>query len=146
LKERVVAVCRGKEKGEPKQDVSSGFFGQNLGLLGDAHAGTEKQASILMKESADHLSVKTGLTLPAEAFAENLLIEGLDPSEVLPGQQLKIRPVILLVERIGKDPGISHSYHYHGHSLLPRFGVFARVIESGMVRNGDGIELPISPL
>jgi MOSC domain-containing protein YiiM len=45
------------------------------------------------------------------------------------------------LRQIGKEPGESHPYHYRGFSLLPRFGVFARVVESGTVKNGDEVEL-----
>jgi hypothetical protein len=58
LKGRVVAVCRSANKGQPKQDVYSGFFERGLGLVGDAHAGTEKQVSILAKEKVDQLAKK----------------------------------------------------------------------------------------
>ncbi len=141
MKGRVVAVCRGAKKGKPKEDVRSGFFEKSMGLRGDVHAGTEKQVSILLKEHVDGLSRETGLVFPPGGFAENLLIEGIDQALFSPGRRLKIGPVILEVERIGKESGILHSYQYHGHSLLPRRGVFARVIEGGIVKNGDEIEL-----
>jgi MOSC domain-containing protein YiiM len=141
LKARVVAVCRGKEKGQPKEGIRCGFFEKGLGLVGDAHAGAEKQVSILMKESVDHLSATTGFTFPPGSFAENILVEGLDASAILPGRQLKIGPVILRVVRIGKEPGASHAYHYLGYSLLPRLGIFAQVMAGGLLKIGDEVEL-----
>ena len=141
MKARVVAVCLGKEKGKPKEDVRSGFLEAGYGLVGDAHAGMEKQVSILLKEHVDRLSRETGIVFPPGAFAENLLIEGADEALLEPGKRLKAGQAILQVERIGKEPGIAHSYHYHGYSLLPRLGVFARVIQDGIVKNGDEVEL-----
>lgn len=141
MKGRVIAVCRSEEKDKPKEDVLSGFFEEGLGFRGDAHAGTEKQVSILAKEKVDQLAKKTGLSFPPGAFAENLLVEGLDQAQFIPGKYLKIGKALLQIQQIGKDPGIPHSYHYRGHSLLPHFGIFARVMESGFVKNGDDIEL-----
>jgi MOSC domain-containing protein YiiM len=118
---------------------------RGLGLVGDAHAGTTKKVSILAKEKVDQLSRKTGLSFPPGAFAENLLIEGVDQRELVPGKFLRIERAVLCVQQIGKEPGESHPYHYRGFSLLPRFGVFAKVVESGLVKNGDEIELLTFP-
>ena len=145
MKGKVVAVCRSAEKGKPKEDVHSGFFERGLGLVGDAHAGTTKEVSILAKEKVDQLSRKTGLSFPPGAFAENLLIGGVDQRELVPGKLLRIERAVLCVQQIGKEPGESHPYHYRGFSLLPRFGVFAKVVESGLVKNGDEIELLTFP-
>ncbi len=145
MKGRVIAVCRSEEKDKPKEDVLSGFFEEGLGLMGDAHAGTEKQVSILLKEKVDQLAKKTGLSFPPGAFAENLLIEGVDQRDLVPGKFLRIERAVLCVQQIGKEPGESHPYHYRGHSLLPHFGIFARVLESGLVKNGDEIELLTFP-
>lgn len=144
MKGKVVAVCRSAEKGRPKEDVHSGFFERGVGLVGDAHAGTSKQVSILGKEKTDQLTEKTGVSFPPGAFAENLLVEGLEQIDLVPGRQIRVGSSILLIERIGKEASTPHSYQYRGHSLLPYFGIFARVLESGLVKNGDEIELFIS--
>jgi MOSC domain-containing protein YiiM len=144
LKGKVIAVCRSAKKGQPKQDVDSGFLETGLGLVGDAHAGTTKEVSILAKEKVNQLSRKTDLSFPPGAFAENLLIEGVDERQLVPGKFLRIGRAVLFVQQIGEEPGESHPYHYRGFSLLPRFGVFARVVESGTVKNGDEVELLIS--
>jgi len=144
LKGKIVAVCRSSERGSPKQDIHSGFFEKNVGLVGDAHSGTAKEVSILVRENVDRLAQETGLSFPPGAFAENLLIEGLDQEALVPGQRLKAGDVILQIEQIGKEAGIRHSYHYLGYSLLPQFGIFAIVLESGPVKNGDAIELLVA--
>jgi MOSC domain-containing protein YiiM len=140
LRARVVAVCRGAEKGKRKEAVLTGFFQKGVGLVGDAHAGTDKEVSLLLKERVDELGGKTGYSFPAGAFAENLLVEGLNWDDCTPGKCLKAGEAILQITQIGKDPAISHSYNYCGFSLLPRFGIFARVIQSGAVKNGDEVE------
>jgi MOSC domain-containing protein YiiM len=140
MKGRVVAVCRGAEKGKRKEAVLIGFFQKGVGLVGDAHAGTDKEVSILLKERVDELAGKTGLSFPAGAFAENLLVEGLNWAECAPGRCLKAAEAVLEITRIGKDPALPHSYNYCGFSLLPRFGIFARIIQSGAVKTGDDVE------
>jgi MOSC domain-containing protein YiiM len=140
MKGRVVKVCRGLEKGKRKEAVLAAYFENGLGLAGDAHAGSDKEVSILLKERVDELAGKTGLSFPAGAFAENLLVEGLNWAECTPGRCLKAAEAVLEITRIGKDPALPHSYNYCGFSLLPRFGVFARVIQSGVVKTGDAVE------
>jgi MOSC domain-containing protein YiiM len=137
---RVVAVCRGAEKGKRKEAVLNGFFQRGMGLIDDAHAGTDKEVSLLLKEKVDELAEKTGFSFPAGAFAENLLVEGLKWAECTPGKYLKAGEAALQITEIGKDPAIPHSYNYCGFSLLPRFGIFARVIQSGVVKTGDEVE------
>jgi MOSC domain-containing protein YiiM len=145
LKGKVIAVCRGAKKGCPKEEVGSGLFEKGKGLAGDAHAGTEKEVSILPKERVDALSAATGLSFPPGAFAENLLIEGLEADACVPGVRLRVGEAVLEVHQIGKEPNISHSYQTQGHSLLPRYGIFAKVIHGGIVKRGDKVEwLPSS--
>ena len=140
MKARVVAVCRGVEKGKRKEAVRTGFFQKGEGLAGDAHAGTGKQVSLLLKERVDELAEKTGFSFPAGAFAENLLVEGLQWAECTPGKCLQVGEAVLQITQIGKDPAFPHSYNYCGFSLLPRFGIFARVIQSGTAKNGDEVQ------
>ncbi len=68
MKGKVIAVCRGKEKGKPKEDVGSGFLEKDFGLVGDAHAGKAKKVSILVKEKVDQLARQAGLSFPPGAF------------------------------------------------------------------------------
>ncbi len=140
MRGRVVAVCRGAEKGKRKEAVMAGFFQHRVGLVGDAHAGTDKEVSILLKEGVDELAGKTGLSFPAGAFAENLLVEGLKWPECTSGKYLKAGEAVLQITQIGKDPSLPHSYNYCGFSLLPRFGIFSKVIQSGAVKTGDDVE------
>ena len=137
---RVVAICRGLEKGKRKEAVMTGFFQKGVGLIGDAHAGTDKEVSLLLKERVGELADKTGLSFPAGAFAENLLVEGLKWAECTPGKCLQVGEAVLQITQIGKDPAIPHSYNYCGFSLLPRFGIFARVIQSGAAKPRDEVE------
>ena len=141
MKRIVIAVCRSQERGKPKVDVRSGFFERGLGLMGDAHSGTPKEVSILLKEHVERLSKKAGIPFPPGAFAENLLIEGLDQAQMILGRYLKIGGAVLEISQIGKKAGNRNSYNYKGYSALPRFGIFAKVIESGVIKNGDEVAL-----
>jgi MOSC domain-containing protein YiiM len=140
LKGKVIAVCRGAKKGCPKEEVGSGLFEKGMGLTGDAHAGTEKEVSILAKERVDALAAATGLSFPPGAFAENLLVEGLEEEACVPGVRLRVGEAVLEVHQIGKEPNIPHSYQTQGHSLLPRYGIFAKVLRGGIIRRGDKVE------
>ena len=141
MKGKVVAVCRSFHRGKPKQPVSLGFFREGWGLIGDAHAGTEKEVSLLLKFQVDVLARESGMVFPPGAFAENLLVNGFPQEDLVPPGRLRIGSVILQITRIGKEPGKTHAYHYYGYSLLPRFGVFAQVLQGGWVLAGDEIEL-----
>jgi MOSC domain-containing protein YiiM len=136
---RVVAVCRSAEKGKRKSAVPAGFMLRGVGLVGDAYAGTDKEVSILLKKRVDELARKTGNSFPAGAFAENLLVEGLKWVEFIPDKILKAGEAVLQITQIGKDPALPHCYNYRGFLLLPRFGIFARIIRSGAVKTGDEV-------
>jgi molybdopterin adenylyltransferase len=110
-------------------------------LIGDAHAGTAKEVGLLLKSRVEMLARESGMFFPPGAFAENLLIQGI-PQEVLtPPRRLRIGSAVLQIIKVGKDADEPHSYHYFGYSLLPRFGVFARVLEGGWVLAGDEFQI-----
>lgn len=141
MKGTVLAVCRSLQRGKPKQPIGVGFFREGWGLIGDAHAGTVKEVSLLLKSQVEILGRETGMFSPPGAFAENLLVGGLLQEELVPPRCLRIGSVILQITKVGKDPDEAHSYNYCGYSLLPRFGIFARVLQSGWVLAGDAVEL-----
>jgi MOSC domain-containing protein YiiM len=141
LKGTVLAICRSIQRGKPKQPIGIGFLRESWGLIGDAHAGTAKEVSLLLKSQVEVLARETGMFFPPGAFAENLLVGGLSQEKLIPPARLRIGSVALQITKIGKDPDDAHSYNYCGYSLLPRFGVFARVLQSGWVLAGDEIEL-----
>lgn len=141
MKGKVIAVCRSGFRGKPKQPIDFGFFREGWGLIGDAHAGTVKEVSLLLKSQVEALARETGMVFPPGAFAENLLVGGLPQEELIPARQLRIGSVVLQITKLGKEPDEAHSYNYYGYSLLPRFGVFAQVLQSGWVVVGEEIEL-----
>lgn len=138
----ILAVCLSPKKGMKKRVVRSARLLAGHGLEGDGHAGDwHRQVSLLADESAETLRAK-GLEVGPGSFAENLTTRGIDIPSLKVGQRLRIgASAVLEVTQIGKE---CHSrcriYHEAGDCVMPREGVFARVLESGSVRPGDAVE------
>jgi MOSC domain-containing protein YiiM len=137
----VAGVCVSQRKTDPKKNVGKGFLQKGFGLVGDSHAGTEKEVSLLAIESIQKLCQETGLSADPGSFAENITTEGIDLTSLPVGSQLRVGEAKLMVIQIGKDPSQAHTYNYHGHSILPKDGVFCKVIESGEIKVGDIVRL-----
>ncbi len=136
---RVVGVCTSQRRTDPKRNVGGGLLQKGHGLAGDSHAGTEKEVSLLAVENIQKLCQETGLTAGPGAFAENITTEGIDIVSIPIGSTLQIGEAKLIMIQIGKDPSQAHTYNYQGYSILPKEGVFCKVIESGEVKIGDSI-------
>jgi MOSC domain-containing protein YiiM len=134
---KVVGVCMSQRRTDPKENVGKGFFQKGLGLVGDSHAGTEKEVSLLAIESIKKICQETGISAEPGSFAENITTEGMDLTSLTIGFKLQIGDAKLEVIQIGKDPSQAHTYNYQGHSILPKEGVFCKVIESGEIKVGD---------
>ena len=126
---------------DPKKNAGKGFLQKGVGLLGDSHAGTEKEVSLLAIESIRRLCRETGISAEPGCFAENITTEGMDLTSLPIGTYLQVGKVRLMVIQIGKDPLQAHTYNYQGYSILPKEGVFCKVIESGEIKAGDTIRL-----
>jgi MOSC domain-containing protein YiiM len=138
---KVVGVCMSERKTDPKKNVGKGFLEKGWGLSGDSHAGTEKEVSLLAKESIDRLCRETGISAEPGCFAENITTEGMDLTTLSPSSKLQAGEAKLEVIQIGKDPSQAHTYNYQGYSILPKEGIFCKVIESGKVKIGDSIRM-----
>lgn len=97
--------------------------------------------SLLAIEDVHKLCHETGISAGPGSFAENITTEGIDLTSLPIGSQLQAGKAKLVVIQIGKDPSPPHTYNYQGYSLLPKEGVFCKVIESGEVKTGDSIRL-----
>lgn len=137
----VVGVCVSQRKTDPKKNVGKGFLRKGFGLVGDSHAGTEKEVSLLAIESIQKLCQETGLPAGPGSFAENITTEGVDLVSLPTGSKLQIGKAKLAVIQMGKDPSQAHTYNYQGYSILPKEGVFCKVIESGEVKIGDFVKV-----
>ena len=137
----IVAVCSSEKKGTQKKNVGSGLLVEESGLEGDAHAGSgHRQVSLLSHEKFEEFARRCPVPLEYGAFGENLLVDGLDPADLPVGARLKAGDVLLEVTQIGKE---CHSgcaiREAAGDCIMPRLGVFARVLRGGSVRVGDEI-------
>ncbi len=143
LKGIVISVNTSLLKGEKKSPVEKVDIVPCLGIEGDAHAGPgERQISLLALESIEKMREK-GYDAKNGDFAENLTIKGILLWELKPGDVLKVGgEVILKITRIGK---ICHErcdiYYQVGDCVMPREGVFAEVVNGGVVKPGDYVEL-----
>lgn len=137
---KVDAVCLGKVKTQPKEEQPEIELQPGIGVLGDAHAGTEKEVSLIAREDVESFTKKTEIEAPPGSFAENITTRGIILVDLKMGDRLTIGETGIEIIAIGKDPFSTHTYSYKGHSLLPTRGVFARVIRGGKVRKGDPIK------
>ncbi len=137
----VVGVCMSQRRIDPKKNVGKSILKKGVGLAGDSHAGTEKEVSLLAMESIDRLCRETGILAEPGCFAENITTQGIDLTSLPIGTRLEVGDAKIEVIQIGKDPSEPHTYNYKGQSLLPKEGVFCKVVESGEVEIGDFIGL-----
>lgn len=140
---KVIAVCSSEKKGTRKRNIGSAILKENWGLVGDAHAGDwHRQVSLLAEESILKMKAK-GLELEPGDFAENLTVRGLDLPSLPVGTKLVVGDgVVLEVTQIGKE--CHHGcaiYQQVGECIMPREGIFARVLKGGKVKVGDRIEV-----
>ena len=141
---KVLAVCTSGVRGIQKKDVNSGYFSVDWGIDGDAHAGRwHRQISLLSADKIDAFNRQGAGVVPG-AFGENLVVEGFDFRALPVGTLLRCGEVLLEMTQIGKE---CHShceiYKKMGDCIMPREGVFARVLEPGTIAVGD--EMTIEP-
>lgn len=143
VKGRVLAVCTSKEKGQRKSDVGQAMLIEEHGLEGDAHSGSwHRQVSLLSLTSVDKMRNR-GVEISFGDFAENLTVEGIDVWLLPVGTHLLVgADVELEVTQIGKECHKGCAIRQQvGDCVMPREGIFARVLQGGMVKVGDSIEV-----
>ena len=139
---KVIAVNISKEKGVPKEPIEKGYFEVDHGLVGDAHAADwHRQVSILGNESIDKIRAKMD-GIDVGRFAENITCEGIIVYELPIGTRLKGGETIMEVTQIGKECHEGCAIrHITGDCVMPREGIFTKVISPGWVKKGDDIEV-----
>ena len=141
---QIVAVCLSQKK-ESKKPVNQGLLKEDYGFVGDMHAGSARQVSLLAIETVnkmlsalesinpDRMRSQDIKINPGDS-AENLLTEGIDLMSLHIGTRIYIgKEAILEVTQLGK------AFHRPGFYLLPLEGVFARVVQGGVVKLGDNL-------
>jgi len=142
LRGTIVAVCTSKKKGIRKRNVGEAELKVDWGIVGDAHAADwHRQVSLLAMESIEKMRT-LGLNVGPGSFAENLTTQGIDPLSLPIGSQVRVGDEALL--EITQHGKICHDrcaiYYQVGDCVMPREGVFAKVIKGGQVKVGDTIE------
>ena len=138
----VLAVCISEKKGERKKPVEAVELRENHGIVGDGHAGEwHRQVSLLAQESIDKMRA-LGLDVNAGDFAENITTSGIDLVSLPIGTQLQVGGTLLEVTQIGKECHTRCAIYYQaGDCVMPKEGIFARVISGGTIKPGDEVQV-----
>ena len=141
---KILAVCRSDNKGTVKHPIAEGLVREDFGLAGDAHAeaSIKRQVSLMTIESINRMR-KEGYDVVPGSFAENLTTEGIELLSLPIGTRLSVGDNILLeITQIGKE---CHSgcaiFKQVGKCIMPKEGVFTRVVKGGKVKAGDEIRV-----
>lgn len=140
---KIAAISISKKKGIPKSNVDSAKLIKNWGIDGDIHAGNwHRQISFLAMESIKKMRTKGLPSLRPGAFAENITTEFIDIPHLQIGTRIKIGKAELEITQIGKE------CHYKcaiftkvGDCVMPREGIFARVLKPGSINVNDKVEI-----
>ena len=139
---KVVAICVSEAKGTPKKPIPSGKLVKEWGFEGDAHAGDwHRQVSLLAMESIEKMQA-IGADVGPGSFAENITTQGIDLVSLPIGTRMRIGEALVEVTQIGK---VCHDhcaiFEQVGDCVMPREGVFVRVIGEATVSAGEPIRI-----
>lgn len=139
---KVIAVCVSEIKGVQKKNIHSARFIEDYGIEKDAHAGNwHRQVSLLSYEKIEAFRAK-GAKVKDGDFGENLIVEGIDFKNCPIGTRFQCNDVVLELTQIGKE---CHSgceiYKTMGDCIMPREGVFTKVIHGGTINEGDELKI-----
>ncbi|MCR5518555.1 MAG: MOSC domain-containing protein [Lachnospiraceae bacterium] len=135
---RVMAVCISEKRGTQKKNIGECEVVEGYGLKDDAHGGNwHRQVSLLSYEKVEEFR-KRGADVSDGAFGENILVSGIDFKTLPIGTVFRCGEVVLVLTQVGKK---CHSecniYHMVGDCIMPREGVFTKVLHGGVVKVGD---------
>ena len=133
-----MSVCTSEAKGTQKKNVGTAEFVEDWGIKGDAHAGKwHRQVSLLSYDKIEEFRAR-GAEVADGAFGENLVVEGFDFAKLPVGTIFKCNDVVLELTQIGKK---CHSgceiFKKMGDCIMPREGVFTKVLHGGKISVGD---------
>ena len=139
---KITGICISEKRGVQKHLITEANIVCDWGIEGDAHGGKwHRQISLLSKEKVDAFKAK-GADIHPGSFGENLIVEGIDFSSMPVGTRFVIGDVVLEMTQIGKQ---CHShceiYKIMGECIMPKEGVFAKVIQGGTIRTGDELTI-----
>lgn len=139
---RVVSINISDKKGVRKRPVQTARVEENFGIVGDAHASGSwhRQVSLLAIESIERMRLR-GLDVGPGDFAENITTEGIDLLRLPVGTLLSIGEVLTEVTEIGKECHTKCAiYRQAGDCVMPREGIFVKVLKGGTLKVGDEIK------
>lgn len=139
---KVIAISVSSKKGIPKTNTGQALLIENLGIKGDAHAvGGHRQISLLANESIDKIRNLGLANIQPGIFAENITTENINLMSLVIGDRIQIGYAELEITQIGKE---CHNrcaiYNTVGDCVMPKEGIFARVLKGGMIKIDDNIE------
>ena len=140
---RVVSVNISEKKGTLKKPVPEIELKLRHGIVGDAHAGDwHRQISLLAEASIDTMRPRSPIALDPGVFAENINTEGIDLKHLPVGAHLRIGETEVEVTQIGKEcHNDCEIRRMTGMCVMPTDGIFAVVLNEGVIRPGDQIEV-----
>ena len=138
----VIAVCISEKKGVQKRNVGSARFIEDWGIENDAHAGTwHRQVSLLSHDRVEEFRAR-GAVVEDGAFGENLVVSGFDFKNLPVGTKFRCNDVLLEMTQSGKQcHAHCEIYKVMGDCIMPREGVFARVLHGGTISVGDTLSI-----
>ena len=138
----VVSINISTKKGTIKKANDEGYFIENFGLENDAHGGNwHRQVSLLAKESIDKMRHR-GIELSPGIFAENITTEGIELHTLPVGTKIRIGETVQEITQIGKTCHAACEIRMIiGDCIMPREGIFTKVLKSGKIEKGNSIEI-----
>jgi MOSC domain-containing protein YiiM len=139
----VLAVCTSEVRGVQKKEVPGRIrIIEGYGIEGDAHGGNwHRQISLLSFEKIEDFNRRGGGVENGE-FGENIVVSGIDLGKLSPGTRFKLSDALLEVTQIGKECHRHCSiFERVGDCIMPREGIFAKVITGGSIGKGDAVEI-----
>ena len=140
---QIISLAISKKKATRKQVINEALLIKNHGIKGDAHAGNwHRQVSLLSSESIE-VARRMGLDVSFGDFAENIATEGIDWKTMPIGTRVKLGDSAFVeITQIGKECHTKCAIYYKaGDCIMPKEGVFAKVLEGGTIQCGDKIEI-----
>ena len=139
---KVLAICISEKKGTLKNEISEAKFIEDFGIENDGHAGKwHRQVSLLEFNKIDEFRRK-GANVNFGEFGENLVVQGIELHPLPIGQLIQLGDVILEVTQIGKKCHDKCQIYYQvGECIMPKNGIFTKVIKGGRVKVGDECNL-----
>ena len=139
---KILALCISEKKGTLKTEINEANLIEDFGIENDAHAGKwHRQVSLLEFNKIDEFR-KKGANVDFGAFGENIVLEGIELHTLPIGQLIKIGDVLLEVTQIGKKCHDKCQIYYQvGECIMPKNGIFTKVLKGGKVKVGDECSL-----